>query len=275
MPPPWIADLAAALRAGHSAVLVSVIDVTGSTPREAGAKMVVEEDAIHGSVGGGNLEWEAIALARARLADPGVEAAPLVRDFLLGPDLGQCCGGHARLLFELVRPDGLRIAIFGAGHVGRALVRVLADLPCRITWIDMREEAFPDPLPAAVTARRLDAPEEGVAALPAGTFVVVMTHSHDLDFRIIAGALARPDLPYVGLIGSATKRARFLHRLPAAGISASAAARLVCPIGLPGIGDKHPAAIAIAAAAQILEVAERRTAAMPDASRLAASGDRP
>lgn len=260
MPPPWIADLAAALAAGHPAALVGIVEVEGSSPREAGAKMVVEEDAVHGSIGGGRLEWEAIALARARLAEAGGDDAPRLHEFLLGPDLGQCCGGHVRLLIEIVRPESLRVAVFGAGHVGRALVRVLAEVPCRIRWIDGREDAFAEPVPAAVTALRADPPDAAVAALPPGTMVVVMTHSHDLDFAIIARALPRADLPFVGLIGSATKRARFLHRLPAAGVAAEAAARLVCPIGLPGVGAKHPGAIAIATAAQILACASRAPA---------------
>jgi xanthine dehydrogenase accessory factor len=195
------------------------------------------------------------------LANGGM--APMVREFPLGPDLGQCCGGHASVLFEIVTPTTWQIAVFGAGHVGRALVALLGTLDCRVQWIDARTDAFPLELPTNI-ARVIDPqPVERVAKLPAGAFVLVMTHDHALDFDIVAAALPRADLPYVGLIGSETKRARFVSRLRRAGLSAEAIRRLVCPIGVDGAGGKAPAEIAIAVAAQLLQTRDALAAFAP------------
>jgi xanthine dehydrogenase accessory factor len=189
--------------------------------------------------------------------------APVVREFPLGPALGQCCGGHASVLFEAVRPVSWHIALFGAGHVGRAVASLLGTLDCRVTWIDGRENAFPEAVAANVARLHDPAPARLVASLPAGTNVLVMTHDHALDFDIVAEALPRPDLPFVGLIGSETKRARFVSRLARRGLAAEAIRRLVCPIGVPGAGGKHPAEIAVAVAAQLLQI---RDAMAPVAS---------
>jgi xanthine dehydrogenase accessory factor len=250
----WLDALAAAERDNQSAVLVTVLAAKGSTPREAGAKMVVSADGLAGTIGGGNLEYQCEAAARAMLA-AGAEG-PSTRDFPLGPALGQCCGGHVTVLFEVLRPPRLHIGLFGAGHVGKALIKLLADLPCRVSWIDPRPEALPANLPPHVTPVRIAQPAQAVAALPAGSMVLVMTHDHQLDFEIICAALQRPDLPVVGLIGSDTKRARFLSRLARLGIAAE---RLVCPIGLPGIDGKEPAVVAVSVAAQILQFQSRST----------------
>lgn len=265
----WLAALYAHWQAGRPAVLVTLLAVRGSTPREAGCKMVVTEAGTDGTIGGGNLEFQSVAAARAMLADGG--ASPQVKAFPLGPALGQCCGGHASVLFEAVRPAAWRIALFGAGHVGRALVSALAPLDCRITWIDPRAEAFPaDPLPH-VERRLAPSPASVVASLPAGTQVLVMTHDHALDLAIVAEALPRPDLPFVGLIGSETKRARFVARLARRGLAPEPIRRLVCPIGVPGAGGKHPAEIAIAVAAQLLQTRDATAPVVPaaDAGRVA------
>jgi xanthine dehydrogenase accessory factor len=155
----------------------------------------------------------------------------------------------------------LHVALFGAGHVGRALVRLLGDLPLRVTWIDSRPDAFPAGSPSNVVSVFAADPAAQVERLPAGTLVLVMTHDHQIDFGIVATALARNDLAGVGLIGSATKRARFVRRLALRGLDAAAIGRLICPIGIPGIGGKLPAEIAIAVAAQILQLAPAEPAA--------------
>jgi xanthine dehydrogenase accessory factor len=250
----WIDALAALASSGTPAVLVTVLRADGSTPREAGAKMVVSATARHGTIGGGHLEMEAIGIARALLASSpaGDPPAPLSRDFGLGPSLGQCCGGAVTLLFEAILPARWRVAVFGAGHVGRALVRLLADLPCQVDWIDSREDEFPAEVPGNVRAISTDAPEAEVRDLPPGCDVLVMTHSHQLDLLVVEAALRRGDLPYLGLIGSRTKRARFEARLAERGFAAPDLARIVCPIGIPGAGGKLPAEIAIAVAAQLL-----------------------
>jgi xanthine dehydrogenase accessory factor len=263
----WIGALAELAAADRPAVLVTVLHVAGSTPRDAGTKMVVSADALHGTVGGGHLELAAVEQARALLATAasgGDAGGPVVREFQLGPSLGQCCGGAAKLLFEPILPAPWQIAVFGAGHVGKALVRLLADLPCRVSWVDAREAEFPAAVPAGVRRVLCDAPEEVVAELSPGADVVVLTHSHQLDFQIVEAALRRGDLGYVGLIGSATKRARFLARLESRGRPEDEQARLTCPIGIPGTGGKHPAEIAIAVAAQLLQ---RRPQPLPTPPR--------
>ncbi len=251
----WIEALAELAAEGRPAVLVTVLRAEGSTPREAGAKMVVWEAGFEGTIGGGRLELEALAEARALLAaaQRGEGEGPKVREFALGASLGQCCGGRAAVLFESIAPARWDVAVFGAGHVGRALVRLLGELPCAVTWIDARASEFPEATPRNVRRLVSDAPEDELRALAPGSDVIVMTHSHALDLEIVDGALRRGDLRYLGLIGSRTKRARFEQRLAARGRSPSDLARLTCPIGLPGVGGKRPAEIAIAVAAQLLQ----------------------
>lgn len=276
----WVERLAALAAEGTPAVLVTVLRAAGSSPREAGAKLVVTAAGQHGSVGGGHLELTAVEIARDLLAGAaaGPEgAAPLVREFPLGPSLGQCCGGAVTLLFERLAPPRWTVALFGAGHVGTALVRLLGDLDCRVEWIDERPEAFPEALPASVRAVVADTPEEEVARLPAGADLLVMTHSHALDQRVVEAALRRDDLRLVGLIGSRTKRARCLARLEHQGFSPAARARLTCPIGLPGVGGKRPAEIAISVAAWLLQVegASLAQAASPAAAKAAPAAQTP
>lgn len=265
----WLSALHDLAQAGTPAVLVTLLSVRGSTPREAGCKMVVTDETAIGTIGGGNLEFQCVAQAREMLRDGGDE--PRLQEFPLGPALGQCCGGHARVLFEAVRPPDWRIALFGAGHVGRALVNLLGTLACRVTWIDPRAAAFPAALPANVARLVAAEPARVAATLPAGTHVLVMTHDHALDFDILAAALPRPDLPFIGLIGSETKRARFVGRLARNGLPPEAIRRLTCPIGVPGAGGKAPAEIAIAAAAQLLQIRDARApvATSPQSGRVA------
>ncbi len=231
----WLDALAAAERDNQPAVLVTVLAAKGSTPREAGRQDGRLRRRLAGTIGGGNLEYQCEAAARDLLA-AGAEG-PSTRDFPLGPALGQCCGGHVTVLFEVLRPPQLQIALFGAGHVGKALVKLLADLPCRVSWIDPRPEALPANLPPNVTPVRAAQPAQAVAALPPGSLVLVMTHDHQLDFEIVAAALRRPDLPAVGLIGSDTKRARFVSRLARQGIATD---KLICPIGCRGSRARNP-----------------------------------
>jgi xanthine dehydrogenase accessory factor len=166
-------------------------------------------------------------------------------------------------LFEIVRPAAWHVAVFGAGHVGRALLGLLGTLPCRVAWIDPRRDAFPADMPTNASAMVSASPAAMVGALPGGSFVLVMTHDHQLDFDIVAAALRRTDLPFVGLIGSATKRARFIRRLEAQELGRAAITRLTCPIGVPGAGGKLPAEIAIAVAAQLLQARDAASPAAP------------
>lgn len=243
----WIQALADFDRRGETCVLVTVTAAAGSTPRAAGTKMLVGADSLHGTIGGGALEFTAIEMARAMLDRR--EGEMQTHSLPLGPALGQCCGGRVSVMLEPILPPPLRVLLFGAGHVGRALVTILGTLPARVVWVDNRADMFPTALPDNVTALASDRPEEQVTLQARFTHVLVMTHDHALDYRLVRTALAGPGPAFVGLIGSATKRARFVRRLTAEKIDTS---RLICPIGLPAIQGKHPGEIALAVAAQIV-----------------------
>ncbi len=266
-------DTAAAwLATGRIGIVVEIAQAQGSVPREAGTRMLVADDACAGTIGGGHLEWEAIAEARALLRH-GLERI-YERRVALGPSLGQCCGGAVVLRYG--RLDAAAVAawparqprfvlqMYGAGHVGHAIARLLAALDVRVQWIDARDEAFVD-APAASNIARVcvDAPEAEVRCAPAGAYYLVLTHDHDLDWRITEAILRRGDFAYLGLIGSRTKRARFEHRYRARGIDDATLARMTCPIGMPGITGKEPEVIAIAVVAQLLAVAASAQAPMP------------
>jgi xanthine dehydrogenase accessory factor len=365
----WLRQVAALRLERRRAVAVTVVRVKGSAPREPGAKMLVEPDAIHGTIGGGNLELTAVRIARAMFAPRaygGPAGAIALRRFPLGATLGQCCGGavdllfeplafdlpafdlpafdlpafeddwvdalqqaqrsarpcvvvtpidpalpgklvvdadhvlgawrgagapmqpaveHARRLladgrpgarvvdiaaadaapfvFETVAPVDLRIVLFGAGHVGRALVGALAALDCDLTWVDDRDAAFPPSVPEQFDVAATDAPLSYVDQASPGTCFLVMTYSHALDLELTEAILRRGDFRYLGLIGSMTKRRRFEQRLGVRGFDPDALARIRCPIGIAGIESKEPAAIAIAVAAELLQLREAIAAGGP------------
>jgi xanthine dehydrogenase accessory factor len=253
----------------ENAVLVEVERTQGSVPREAGAWMLVFAEALACTIGGGHLEYQAIATARAMLAGaPGPDAAAPVR-YALGPSLGQCCGGVVHLRYTRVgggdvpqlrirlAPRRWPVALFGGGHVGTSLARVLSGLPCGLTWIDSRDGIFPADQAAHTVCEHSDPVHQAVPGLASGTRVVIMSFSHAEDLEVVAACLARHrqqgDLPYVGLIGSATKWATFRHRLAARGFTEAELGHVTCPIGVPGIRGKEPEVIAVAIAAQLLQ----------------------
>jgi xanthine dehydrogenase accessory factor len=348
----WLDFLSQRVSRGERAVIVSVASTRGSAPREAGTRMVVTRDGVHGTIGGGHLEHQAIGIARDLLGGSD-EPPERLRRFPLGASLGQCCGGLVNLLFEpvagppawldaaaacarrrvpcvLVTPtrgpvaagklvvtaddvvgslgafdaeaieaargllarsgaaalhrcgDGddarllyldpvpvtaFEIVLFGAGHVARALVRILADLPCQVTWVDARDQEFPREIPANATVACTDGPEAEVDAAPPGSFFLVMTHSHALDEALAERILKRFDFAYFGLIGSLTKRRQFERRMERRGMPPARLEAMTCPIGVAGIHGKEPAVIAIAVAAELLQV---RAQATPGARREAA-----
>lgn len=251
-------------RRGEPAVVVEVSAARGSVPREAGTRMLVTAAGVVGTVGGGHLEFKAVEAAQGWLDRGG--ALPGPAQFALGPALGQCCGGAVTLAFQALdtaaaaawpaAPPRFDLTLFGAGHVGQALVRVLEPIDCRVRWIDEREDRFPPraTLPPHIERVCVDAVEAEVAAAPAGAFFLVMTHSHDLDLRLSRAILERGDFGFFGLIGSRSKRQRFERRLIERGIAAGALGRMHCPIGLPGIAGKEPEVIALAVAAQLLQM---------------------
>ena len=257
--------------AAEPAVRVVVESTQGSAPREAGAWMgVFRDDAAVGSIGGGQLEHEALALARRALA--GEPVAPFQR-FALGPSLGQCCGGVVHLHFELLHPaqaDAVRarleaeadaarmpVALFGGGHVGRAIVAALLPLMVRVYWVDSRDEVFPEGLPRQVLTEHSAPVQAAVADLAPQSRVLVMSFSHAEDLDIVAACLQRQreraDLPFIGLIGSKSKWARFRQRLEARGFDETDLARITCPIGVAGVVGKEPEVIAAAVAAQLMQ----------------------
>lgn len=252
------------LTAGTPAVRVDVRDAQGSVPREPGACMLVGATAVAGTVGGGHLELQAIAHARRLLAD-GLPTPPV--RYPLGPALGQCCGGVVTLGFERLtaevlaawpdEPPRFHLQLYGAGHVGRAIARLLADLPASVDWIDERDGEFPTSLgpaawPAHIRPVCVDAVEAEVARARPGDRYLVLTHRHDLDLRITEAILRRGDFGFLGLIGSRTKKQRFVHHFASRGIAPDLLARLTCPIGLPGIDGKAPEVVALAAVAQLM-----------------------
>jgi xanthine dehydrogenase accessory factor len=247
----WRAALARLDAAAVPHVLVTVLEAKGSTPREAGAKMVVAEDTQAGSIGGGQLEYEAAASARRLLADGAT--SPSTEKLMLGADREQCCGGAVTVLFEPMAQAIGTLALFGAGHVGRALVRTLDGTGVRVLWIDERSQALAAPLPGPASPVCTDDPVRYVADLPAGAQSLVMTHSHARDYAVTAALLKRDDLPAPGLIGSKTKWARFRKQLLDEAIDARRVDAVTCPIGLPGIPGKRPQEIAIAVAADLLQ----------------------
>ncbi|MDH5247085.1 MAG: xanthine dehydrogenase accessory protein XdhC, partial [Betaproteobacteria bacterium] len=168
---------------------------------------------------------------------------------------------------DLVRKPDFAVVLFGAGHVGRAVVRALAGIDCRVTWVDTRDDAFPATKPANVDCLTTDTPEAEVAVAPAGAYFLVMTHSHPQDEALAERILARDDVAYFGLIGSLPKRRQFERRLEARGISRARLATMTCPIGIEGITGKEPEVIAIAVAAQLLQVRSRGAAAGTAGSR--------
>jgi len=247
--------------------LVTINATRGSTPQGEGASMMItEEGAISGTIGGGALEYAVINEA-VHLMKSGTTGI-IKKHYPLGPDLGQCCGGSVEIELGIFdrsmradiqsKRDAIRhdastpLYVFGAGHVGRALVMALAPLPFTVTWIDERAEIFPDHIPRNVNAKRIDNPLDEIGKIPHQGFCLVMTHSHPLDLALVGAALQRNDLAYIGLIGSATKRARFESRLRQSGQGAAALKRMICPVGLPGLYGKEPAVIAASIAGDLL-----------------------
>jgi xanthine dehydrogenase accessory factor len=323
--PEWLQALQRLCHSGIPSILITVADAQGSTPRAAGARMVVALDRQYDTIGGGHLEWRAIELAQTILRAADTNYTPQLHRFPLGPALGQCCGGVMQLLFEkldatphakemiaalifaweqgrdvwrilplepgasavlLDEPTAQtltayatthigknaadvfclydrcqnqrpQVVLFGAGHVGRALAALLGALPCRLLWVDERDDLFPSVLPANTRIEVTDDPEGVAMQAAAGSYFIVMTHSHAIDQQLSESILLRNDAAWCGLIGSATKRQLFINRLSLRGLTDQQLTGLTCPIGISGISSKEPTNIAIAVAAQLLQLWDR------------------
>lgn len=246
----WMDAIARLRDSAEPYVLITVVGVQGSTPRESGSKMLVTAETTVDTIGGGHLEFAAIEHAR-KLLLAGQDAQAL-EHFPLGPRLGQCCGGRASLLFECFAARGPQVLLFGAGHVGRALAPLLAGLPLRLEWVDSRAAEFPQTVPEGVRMRLLDEPEDAVSEAPPGSYFLVMTHNHPLDYALAEAVLKRGDAGFLGMIGSRTKAQRFQMRLEQRGYPPEVIAQLHCPIGLAEVPGKRPLEVAISIAAQVI-----------------------
>ncbi|MEM7021019.1 MAG: xanthine dehydrogenase accessory protein XdhC [Pseudomonadota bacterium] len=269
----------------EAATLVTVLATKGSVPREAGTRMIVTSAQSHGTIGGGRLEWDAIEAAR-KLIESGGD--PTTMDVPLGPEIGQCCGGHVSIRLELVdqavcdevdqgeqaeRANLPLVMLFGAGHVGKALAGALAPLPFRVRWIDARANLFPDPIPHGIDVVVSEAALAEVEAAPTGAAYMVMSHSHALDSMICAAVLQRGDFAHLGLIGSRSKRKQFERAFRDLGIPDEQIARLVCPIG-GRLKDKRPPVIAALAAAELIhELADPTATKQPATTKENKTGE--
>lgn len=285
--------LAECLKSGRTAVLVLVQQARGSVPRGAGAGLVVLPGGdFYGTIGGGALEWQALGHAQSFPASGRIHEVVQVP---LGPNLGQCCGGHVSLSYELWQPDrldeaqmlataeragrfqtaneidtrghirrkivetggtehfGIRsmpVAVFGAGHVGKALMKSLSLLPVRMTWIDSRAELFPGVVPDNISMHALADPRMILPDLERETSILIMTHSHAQDLSILEAAL-KASFSFVGVIGSRSKRSRFESMLIKSGMAPELAGSFICPIGIAGLEGKEPSVIAASVSAQL------------------------
>ena len=254
-PESWHEALHRLQREGLPHALATQVTSAGSTPREPGARMVITTDEVFDTLGGGTFEWQTIEAARERLASGTLGMS--LEAFALGGRSGQCCGGFVNVLLEIFPGSAATLAIFGAGHVGTELVQLAAPLPWRVLWHDSREDIFPawatdQP---RLACRHAPDPQAAVAALPAGSHALVLTHDHAEDRELIDALLKRGDMASIGLIGSKSKWASFRSRLTDAGHDAAALATVRCPIGVASGGtggDKTPYAIALAAMAELL-----------------------
>lgn len=254
------------LSGGTPLALIEITALEGSAPRGKGVLMLVSAERAVGTIGGGHLEFVAIDHARKLLSGSGSGSTVReVKSYALGPSLGQCCGGRVEIAYSKVTNERwpaienhlrnlvqsrFTLNLFGAGHVGAAVAKALAPLPCVVHWIDERESLF-DGAIASTNIQRVcvDSPEAEVASSIAGDFYLVLTHSHELDLAIVKAVLQRADAGYLGLIGSATKRASFEGRLHRMGVKTEA---LHCPVGLAGLTGKEPEVIAASIAADLL-----------------------
>lgn len=272
----WYQALAEAQAALTAHALATVVTVAGSAPRGAGSKMLITPDTLHDSLGGGRLEQLVVERARAMLAQG--QSGCHLEEIALGQHAQQCCGGHVQVLIELYPALAPRLTLFGAGHVGQAIVHLLAPLDWQIDWRDSRTEQLESATIPAGSEGRVQrqtfniltdlplskaAPASDSLPVRAGSHVLVLTHDHVEDQALVAALAPRDDLASLGLIGSSSKWARFRQRLRG-DLDEHEVARIRCPIGVPGIPGKRPEEIAIAVVAELLQLQASRAAQQTD-----------
>ena len=251
----WLQAATELDNSAQSYVLITVLSTAGSTPRASGTKMVVSEQNIYATIGGGHLEFKAIKHARELIAKG--ETCQQVESFQLGASLGQCCGGQVMVLFEVFVSDQVTLDIYGAGHVAQALVPILAQLPIKVRWIDSRSELFPAHIPANVIKVVDEDPVEQVKQAANNTASLILTHNHQLDFALCQAILKQKNALWLGVIGSDTKAKKFQYRLSQRGFSNKQIEKMICPVGLSEVSGKLPMEVAISIAGQLVALYQR------------------
>lgn len=239
-------------------VLATVIGVQGSTPRESGTKMLITADTIYDTIGGGHLEYKVMEEARCMLAEGGTEAEQKLKYFPLSASLGQCCGGSVSVMFEYFPANAPKIMLFGAGHIGKALVTILQELPYRTEWVDSRKAEFPQTVAGNIAIRTSEKPADEVDDMPPGSLFVIMTHNHQLDLELTEAILKRDDFSYLGVIGSRSKSVRFRKHLTHKGYDEALVNKMLCPIGLSQVPGKKPMEVAVSIAGELIGLIQQQ-----------------
>lgn len=258
----WVDAVKDLTNKGEAYVLVTLLGVRGSAPRDSGTKMVVSHQASFDTIGGGHLEHKATKIAQELLLKG--ESGQYIEHFPLGPKLGQCCGGATSVLFETFASNHINIMLFGAGHVGHAIAPMLAGLPVRLHWVDEREELFPQTQYNNVEHVVSDCPADEVASMPPNSYYIVLTHNHQRDFEIASAILKRKDFAHLGLIGSDTKWKRFQQRFEHRGIEREMIDRITCPVGLSNVPGKLPMEVAVSIVGEIIGLYQAQKAPTPN-----------
>ncbi len=245
----WQEAITACARQGRGYVIATVISTQGSTPRDGGSKMVIDSERTYDTLGGGQLEFLIVQQARDYLARN--EGGQWLKPFPLAAEAAQCCGGNVTVLLESYPASDWSVALFGAGHVSRALTTILGELPCRVEVIDNRPELMTEALPDNASYHYCESPVSRIDELADDTWVVVFTHDHALDYSLCDRLLLNYRWAFTGLIGSATKALRFRKRLAQAGHDPAVIDRLASPVGLPEVKGKRPMEVAVSIAAQL------------------------
>ena len=247
----WLSACQQLQQLGHPYCVATVLAHAGSVPRASGAKMVISRTEQFDTLGGGHLEYQVIEHARQTLAQGNGEMG--IERFSLAADLGQCCGGAVQVLFEYFQADTPHVVIFGAGHVSANLCSILGHLPCRVTVVDSRQEWLDKLASTGVTRQHHTAPQSQISQLPSDSYLVIMTHDHQLDYDLCKAALSEQRFAFVGLIGSQGKKQRFLYRLKEDLADPQSTDQLTCPIGLEAVPGKLPMQVAVSIAGQLIQ----------------------
>lgn len=255
----WHQAIAECQKSHRPWAMATVLDTRGSTPREAGTKMVITEQTTFDTIGGGTLEYLVIEKARELLTRG--EPQQHTEHFPLSSKTRQCCGGTVTILLESFLPQRAELHLFGAGHVAKALISILAELELSVHWVDSRREQFPAMLPANVNPHVYEDVLDHIGQIRPGALALVLTHDHSLDYSLTKALMDRDDCQFIGLIGSKTKALRFKKRLRAEAFSAAAIDAVTCPVGLSSVPGKQPMEVAVSIAGQIIQLLHAEDAA--------------